>query len=39
VEAVSEGHGRGSRFVVTLRAAPAPARGAQAARAGLAGEI
>jgi signal transduction histidine kinase len=39
VEAVSEGHGRGSRFVVTLRAATAPAAGAQTAPAGLAGEI
>jgi signal transduction histidine kinase len=38
VEAVSEGSGRGSRFVVTLRAAPAPAPDAQAAPAGLAGE-
>jgi signal transduction histidine kinase len=38
VEAVSEGQGRGSRFVVTLRAAAAPAPGSQAAPAGLAGE-
>jgi signal transduction histidine kinase len=38
VEAVSEGHGQGSRFVVTLRAAPAPAPDVQAAPAGLAGE-
>jgi two-component system, OmpR family, sensor histidine kinase SenX3 len=39
VEAVSEGHGRGSRFVVTLRAATAPEPSAAAAAAGLAGEI
>ena len=37
VEALSEGSGRGSRFVVTLRAAPGAEAGVASAAAGLAG--
>jgi signal transduction histidine kinase len=37
VEALSEGSGRGSRFVVTLRAAPGAEAGVAAAAAGAAG--
>lgn len=38
VEALSEGSGRGSRFVVTLRAAPGAAAGVASPAAGLAGQ-